>query len=121
MNPQSSDLLTGLDGIGDTGPSLVWPTIRMLLFVALVAVAAWAWFRYQRNAKAGNRQLQVLDRAFLARGTSVALLRVEDRRLLIGVSPEGVRLLRDLDAGVNRKKTAEFSDVLNEAAEEVQS
>ncbi|GEM_PF-2740471 len=121
MNPPGSDLLTGLDGIGDAGPDLLWPTLRMLLFVAFVAVAAWAWFKYQRNARAGARKLQILDRAFLARGTSVALLRVENRRLLLGVSPEGVRLLRDLDRGAGGKEAGRFTDVLEKASAEVES
>ena len=78
---------------------------------------AWAWFWWQRRVKGPSRHLEVIDRAFLARGASVALLRVGERRLLVGVSSEGVRLLRDLEPGApaSSASSAAFADVLGDA------
>src|SRR6185295_7627431 len=80
-------------------PSLWGAALRLVLAVLLLAAAAGAWLWWQRRLKTGSRHLEILDRAMLGRGVGVALLSVDGRRLLIGVSTEGVRLLRDLEAG----------------------
>jgi flagellar biogenesis protein FliO len=89
--------------------------LRLSLAVAVLAVAAGLWLHWQRRSRGATRQLEVLDRAFLARGVSVALLRVGGRRLLVGVSGEGVRLIRDLEAGPTSACGASFVEALAEA------
>ena len=84
---------------GAETPSLIGATLRVGLAIVVLAAAATAWFYWNRKVKGPNRHLEVLDRAFLARGASVTLVRVDDRRLLVGVSPEGVRLIARLDDG----------------------
>jgi flagellar biosynthetic protein FliO len=83
----------------------------MIVAVALLCAAAWLLLRWRRRSGAGRRQLRVLDRAFLSRGASVALVHVAGKRLLLGVTTEGVRLLRDLDPGV-AATPADFQGVL---------
>lgn len=80
-------------------PSLAGAAIRMVLALAVVIAAAWVFLKWRQKASAPRRELEVLDRAFLARGASVALLRVGTRRLLVGVSGDGVRLVSKLDSG----------------------
>jgi len=78
-------------------PSLLGPALRMLVALTLLVAAAWALLRWQRHGRRGERDLRVIDRASLARGAGLALVRVEGRRLLLGVSNDGVRLLSDLE------------------------
>ncbi len=108
------------------GPSLLGATLRIVLMLAVIVAAGWGWLYWQRRARGPERRLQVLDRAFLMRGAGVALLRADDRRLLVGVSAEGVRLLRDLDAGSGhgggdrqrRRGTQPFPRLLDEIRRE---
>ena len=93
-------------------PSLAGAALRMIVAVGLLAAAAWALMRWQKRGKAGRSRLQVLDRAFLSRGASVALIRVEGKRLLVGVSAEGVRLIDDLGRGEESLASRSFDRVL---------
>ena len=106
-----------LTAVPEAAPSLFWASVRMVLLLAVFLAAAWFLFRWHRRNRGSAKSLEVLDRAFLARGTSVALLRVEGRRLLLGVSAEGVRLLRDMDAGgPPPSDAARFGRALHEAS-----
>ena len=70
----------------ETIPSLAWAAARMIGAVALLAGAAWVLLRWRRRGMGAERPMRVIDRAFLARGASVALVRVAERNLLLGVS-----------------------------------
>ena len=111
MTP-GSEALTALP---EAAPSLFWATLRMLALLAAFLGGAWLLLRWQRRTRSGGRQVEVVERAFLARGSSLTLVRVDGRRLLLGVSSEGVRLLRDLDGGGAEGR---FPDVLSEVAGE---
>ena len=86
------------DGIasGDLGPSLMGAALRTLGALLLIAAAVWAWLARHRRGGRDRRELRVLDRAALTRGAGLALVSVAGRRLLLGVSNDGVRLLTDL-------------------------
>jgi flagellar biogenesis protein FliO len=99
----------------DAVPSLWGATLRLALVAALFLGMAAAWWFWQRRVRRPLRQLEVLDQAFLGRGVSVALLSVADRRLLVGVSSEGVRLLRDLESGGPARGARRFGTVLADA------
>ena len=86
--------------LGDATPSLWAAALRLAVAATVLGVGAWLWLAWRRNTLGPTRQLHVLDRAFLSRGASVALLQVEGRKLLVGISADGVRLIRDMDAGV---------------------
>jgi flagellar biogenesis protein FliO len=77
-------------------PSLWDAALRLGLAVVLLVVAAWGWFAWQRRGVGRRRQLEVVERSFLSRGVSLALIRVDGRRMLVGVSADGVRLIREL-------------------------
>jgi flagellar biosynthetic protein FliO len=93
----------------------MWATVRMVLALGAIAVTAWAVLRWNRRSKSSRRHMEILDRSFLARGTSIALVRVDGRRLLLGVSSEGVRLLRDMDS-VHGRPGARFGRILEDAS-----
>ena len=84
----------------EAAPSLVGAAVRIGAVLLLLFGGALAWMHWQRRGRGARRRLEVLDRVMLARGASVALLRVEGHRLLVGVSAEGVRLIRRLDDAV---------------------
>ena len=112
MTPAPETLLVGTEA-----PSLVGAALRMGLALAVLGLAAWGWLYWQRRVKGPKRDLEVLDRAVLARGASVALLRVGGRRLLVGVSGEGVRLIRDLEPAPGPAEIHSFSEVLTEVGD----
>lgn len=109
MTPPPETLIA----VQESAPTLMSAMLRLILATVVIAAAAWAWFYWQRKVKAPSRQLEVLDRAFLARGAAVALIRVLDRRVLVGVSSEGVRLIRDLDADEEMTPSPSFGEVLS--------
>jgi flagellar biogenesis protein FliO len=110
------DLLAGAPA---APPSLLWAALRMVGALVLLGAAAWIALRWHRTVRGARRQMEVLDRAVLTRGASVAILRVEGKRLLLGVSADGVRLLRDLDHGAEPSSPATFAAALSEASSSV--
>lgn len=97
-------------------PSLLGAGLRMLAALALLGAAAWVVLRWRKHNLRNRRDLCVLDRAFLARGAGVALVSVEGRRLLLGVSNDGVRLLTDLERDDPAPADDSFEAVLTGSA-----
>jgi flagellar biogenesis protein FliO len=98
-------------------PSLTGAALRVGLAIVLLVAGAWALLRWQKRAGKFKRHLRVVDRASLARGASVTLVEVDGRRLLLGVSADGVRLLRDLDRnGSAGSRRSGFHQVLRDVS-----
>jgi flagellar biosynthetic protein FliO len=74
--------------------------LRVLCSLTVVFVLLWALARLARRGGAGRGGgvLTVLARQQLSRGSSVAVVKVADRALVLGVSDAGVSLLADADA-----------------------
>ncbi|HEY2842774.1 MAG TPA: flagellar biosynthetic protein FliO [Bryobacteraceae bacterium] len=53
----------------------------------------WARTSFRRAARPGQPRLEVLDRLSLTPQHSLHLVRVADRTLLVGLSPQGCNLL----------------------------
>lgn len=106
MNPP----VEALAAAPDVAPSLAGAVLRIVFVVALLAAGAWALLRWQKRLQGPRRQVRLLDRVMLARGASVALVEVAGKRLLLGVTGEGVRLLRDLDP--KKVPKSRFEDTL---------
>jgi flagellar protein FliO/FliZ len=72
---------------------------RMLLALGAVLGIMWALARFARRPLAGKADsvLTVLARQQLNRSSSVAVLKVMDRALVVGVSDQGVRLLAETE------------------------
>lgn len=92
------------------------------------AVAAILYLSYFCSKKLGGglpgtagkaKNIKVLERAFLGRDKSVVIVRVGQKDYLLGVSQEGVRLLKELedgqitleDEGEGQKKPPRFTDI----------
>lgn len=65
-----------------------------------------------------SKNIKVVDKAFLGRDKSVAIIRVGRKDYLLGIAPEGIRLLKELEEGQvileeneGQKKPPRFSDI----------
>jgi flagellar biogenesis protein FliO len=111
-------MLSAIDpGLAHEVPSLWSAALRLGLAVSLLAIAAWGWMAWQRRGRRARRQLEIVERSFLSRGVSLAIVRVDDRRLLVGVSADGVRLIRELDRD-DPASHSPFADALATASAE---
>ncbi|ATE53908.1 MULTISPECIES: FliO/MopB family protein [Actinosynnema] len=76
--------------------------LRVVIALVVVFGLMWGLGKLVRNkpvgGKLGGRGLQVLDRAQLSRSSMVAVVRVHDKALVIGVADGGVNLLMSTDA-----------------------
>lgn len=73
---------------------------RMLLALILVLGVMWAlarWARKPMGVGKGERVMTVLARQQLSRGSSVAVLKLMDRALVLGVTEQGVQLLTETE------------------------
>lgn len=81
---------------------------RMLLALAVVLFVVWCCARLARRGQssplgrraglAGGPRLEVLGRRSLSRTSSVAVVRVGDRHLVVGVTPQSVSLISEVPA-----------------------
>ena len=74
--------------------------LRVVCSLSVVFALLWALARLARRGvgSRGSGVLTVLARQQLSRGSSVAVVKVADRALVLGVSDQGVSLLADADA-----------------------
>ena len=108
-------------GAGGIGPSFWGAALRLVLAVGLLALGTWGWLWWQRRARRTSRHLEVLDRALLSRSASVALIRVGEKRLLVGVAADGVRLIDDLGVDGAGDDGSRFVDLLAESSASAES
>lgn len=66
-----------------------------LMLVVGAPVLLWWWTR--RNRMGTAHRLRISDKAALGRNTWVAVLEVDDKRLLVGAGESGVVLVSELD------------------------
>ena len=73
------------------------PLVRLVVGTLMISGAWFGVRRYgRRRATEGRKQLQVLARLGLAKGVSVAVVRIADRGLVLGVSDKGVSLVAEI-------------------------
>jgi flagellar protein FliO/FliZ len=76
--------------------------LRVLCSLTVVFAILWALARLVRRPLGGRGggTVTVVARQQLSRGSSVAVVKVADRALVLGVSDAGVSLLADADAAL---------------------
>lgn len=75
------------------------------LVMMLIVIAVILYLSYLASKKlgssmmqtSGSRNIQIIERAYLERDKSVAIVKVGEKAYLLGVSPENVTLLEELD------------------------
>ena len=98
-------------------PSIVGATLRVGAALILLLAGAWAFLRWRGRGPQSRREIRVLDRAALTRGTGLAVVAVANRRLLVGFSATGARLIATLDD----PDTPTFEEFLEASSEEAAS
>jgi len=90
---------------GGSAPDMVISSFKalgaLLLVLAVILIAAWAARRYLRflpHSSGKNESIQILSARTLAPKSSVHLLEVEGRKMLVGSSEKGVTLLKDFES-----------------------
>ena len=85
--------------------------VRIAFSLLVVLGLMWGLAKLARRPLAGRGggALDVLARQQLSRGSSVAVVRVADRALVLGVTDSGVSLLADADADVFAEYTSQPS------------
>jgi flagellar protein FliO/FliZ len=83
--------------------------LRIVFSLAIVFGLMWVLARVVKKPLTGRHSgaaLDVLSRTQLSRGTSVALIRVVDRALIVGVTEGQVTLLGETDLGAVERQLA---------------
>ena len=83
--------------------------IRLILSLAFVAGVLWFAARVakKRGLGAGNGLIEVVARQRMGRSSTVSVLRVADRVLVVGSTEENVTLLAEMDAEAIEEAVAE--------------
>lgn len=79
--------MSGVDALARMLPSLA------VIVGALLLLRHWA----RRGGRTGGSPLRVVSRAGMGKGSLVAVVEVDGRRLLVGAGDQGVELLCELD------------------------
>lgn len=89
-----------------------------LVVVALAGGALWAFRKYgmKKFPGSGGQRLKVEETLALGDRRFVSILRAEDERFLIALSPQGISLLARMD-GVEMAPPASFNEALDRQVE----
>lgn len=88
--PVAAPAVSGVEVLGQV-------TLSLLLVVALLLALAWALRRFNRLQPQGSTSLRLVGGLSVGARERILLVEAEDRRLLVGVSPAGLRTLLVLD------------------------
>ncbi len=82
--------------------------LRFLLSFAFVIALMWGAARYMRKQVAGRGTgaLEVLSRQAVGRGSAVAVVRVGEQALVVGITEQQVSLLAETDLAIVESLTA---------------
>ena len=88
---------------------MTWMIIRLILTLAFVAGVLWFAARVakKRGLGAGSSLIEVVARQRMGRSSTVSVLRVADRVLVVGTTEEHVTLLAEMDGEVVEEMLAE--------------
>jgi flagellar protein FliO/FliZ len=85
--------------------------IRLVLSLAFIAAVLWfafaARFAQKRGLGQGNGLIEVVARQRMGRASSVSVVRIADRVLVVGSTEEQVTLLAEVDGDVIEEAIAE--------------
>ena len=67
-------------------------------FAVVIAVPLVLWWYVRRTRGTSPNRLRITDKAALGKNTWVAVIEVDDKRLLVGAGESGVGLISELEA-----------------------
>jgi flagellar protein FliO/FliZ len=96
---------------------MTWMIIRLILSLAFVAGILWfaARLAKKRGLGVGSGLIEVVARQRMGRSSTVSVLRVADRVLVVGATEETITLLAEMDADVVEEVLAEAEQERQEA------
>ncbi|SDN59374.1 flagellar protein FliO/FliZ [Klenkia soli] len=91
---------------------MTWMVIRLILTLAFVAGVLWFAARVakKRGLGGGSSIIEVVARQRMGRSSTVAVLRVADRVLVVGTTEEHVTLLAEMDGEIVEEMLAEAEE-----------
>ncbi|SNS71971.1 flagellar protein FliO/FliZ [Geodermatophilus pulveris] len=97
---------------------MTWMVIRLVLSLALIAGVLWfaAGMARKRGLGQGNGLIEVVARQRMGRASTVSVVRIADRVLVVGATEEQVTLLAEVDGDVVAEAVAERRAALPAAA-----
>lgn len=81
-------------------------TVALVIVLAILFVAAWGMRRFKLFNRAGQGALEVVQGINLGPKERAVLIKIDNRRLLLGVAPGCVNLLAELAADESVDSTA---------------
>ncbi|RFU22860.1 FliO/MopB family protein [Geodermatophilus marinus] len=88
---------------------MTWMVIRLVLSLALIGAVLWfaARLARQRGLGQGNGLIEVVARQRMGRTSSLSVVRVAGRVLVVGSTEEQVSLLAEVDGDLVEEELAE--------------
>ncbi len=88
---------------------MTWMVVRLVLSLAFIAGVLWFAARVakKRGIGQGNGLIEVVARQRMGRASSVSVVRIADRVLVVGATEEQVTLLAEVDGDVVADAIAE--------------
>ncbi|MGY1680234.1 flagellar biosynthetic protein FliO [Geodermatophilus sp. SYSU D01176] len=88
---------------------MTWMVIRLVLSLAFIGGVLWFAARVakKRGIGQGNGLIEVVARQRMGRASSVSVVRIADRVLVVGSTEEQVTLLAEVDGDVVEEAIAE--------------
>ncbi|KQS68399.1 flagellar biosynthetic protein FliO [Modestobacter sp. Leaf380] len=96
---------------------MTWMVIRLVLTLAFVGGVLWfaARLAKKRGLGGGNGLIEVVARQRMGRSSTVSVLRVADRVLVVGTTEEHVTLLAEMDGEVVEDALADIESEREQA------
>ncbi|SDX94783.1 flagellar protein FliO/FliZ [Geodermatophilus africanus] len=88
---------------------MTWMVVRLVLSLAFIALVLWfaARVAQKRGLGQGNGLIEVVARQRMGRASSVSVVRIAGRVLVVGSTEEQVTLLAEVDGEVVEEAIAE--------------
>ena len=88
---------------------MTWMVVRLVLSLAFIGAVLWfaARVAQKRGIGQGNGLIEVVARQRMGRASSVSVVRIADRVLVVGSTEEQVTLLAEVDGDVVEEAIAE--------------
>jgi flagellar protein FliO/FliZ len=97
---------------------MTWMVVRLVLSLVFIGAVLWfaARFAQKRGLGQGNGLIEVVARQRMGRASSVSVVRIADRVLVVGSTEEQVTLLAEVDGDVVEEAIAERRPATAQAA-----
>ncbi|SDN43999.1 flagellar biosynthetic protein FliO [Geodermatophilus sp. DSM 45219] len=88
---------------------MTWMVVRLVLSLAFIGAVLWfaARVAQKRGVGQGNGLIEVVARQRMGRASSVSVVRIADRVLVVGSTEEQVTLLAEVDGDLVAEAMAE--------------